>query len=105
MAKPFEPIPMPYAKLNEDLKLDNVLEKESLGRPNATSKKAKKKDKRKKDKEQEQKMYGYYRIKIMSGNFIVSYISGLYYPKILMMPLTIPNGLHSIPIRFLGKVT
>lgn len=56
MAKPFEPIPMPYAKLNEDLKLDNVLEKESLGRPNATSKKSKKKDKRKKDKEQEHKM-------------------------------------------------
>ncbi|KAH1012911.1 erythroid differentiation-related factor 1 [Dendroctonus ponderosae] len=53
MARPFEPIPMPYPKLNENVKADSQLESDSSGR---TSKRSKKKDKKKKEKNVEQKM-------------------------------------------------
>lgn len=49
MAKPCEPIPMPYAKINCEPKV----ELESSGR---NSKRSKKKDKKKKDKEEQENM-------------------------------------------------
>lgn len=49
MAKPCEPIPMPYAKINCEPN-DSQVELEASSR---NSKRSKKKDKKKKDKEQE----------------------------------------------------